>query len=243
MDLLTPIQVGALTLPNRVVMAPMSRARSDSNHAPNDLVAEYYAQRASAGLLISESTSVSRFSVSRAGTSGLYTDAQTEGWRGVAGRVQARGGRIFVQLYHMGRKSNVSRMASGDRPIAPSAIQSAPQEGGANTYFEFQTPRALETDEVSGVVGEFRQAAERALKAGLDGVEIHAGNGYLIEQFLKDATNLRTDRYGGEIQNRARILMEIVDAVADVFGSGRIGVRISPHYRDGGIDETDPAAL
>jgi N-ethylmaleimide reductase len=243
MTLLRPLQVGNLDLPNRVVMAPMTRARSSENHAPNDLVAEYYAQRASAGLLITEASSVSRLSVSRPGTSAIHQDVHAEGWRRVAEQVHGRGGRIFQQLYHMGRKADPTRLPEGERPVAPSAVRSTPQVGGANTYFEFDEPHALTTTEVTGVVDEFRNAAALAHKAGMDGVEIHGSNGYLIDQFLKDATNQRTDQYGGSIANRTRFLMEVTEAAIGVFGAGRVGVRISPHYRDGGIGDSDTECL
>lgn len=243
MQMMTPVRIGELTLPNRVAMAPMTRARSSENRAPNELVAEYYAQRASAGLLITEACSVSPLSVSRPGTSAIYLDVHAEGWRQVAERVHGWGGRIFQQLYHMGRKADPSRLPPGERPVGPSAVQSRQQVGGANTYFQFGEPRALATDEVAGIVGEFRNAAVQAQKAGMDGVEIHAAQGYLIDQFLKDATNRRTDRYGGGIANRARFLLEIVDAISGVVGAGRVGVRISPHYRDGGIGDSDTGAL
>jgi len=243
MQLMSPVQVGELTLPNRVAMAPMTRARSAESRAPSELVAEYYAQRASAGLLISEACSVSRLSVSRPGTSAIYLDVHAEGWRRVADRVHQQGGRIVQQLYHMGRKADPSRLPAGERPVAPSAVASDRQVGGANTYFQFGEPRALTVDEVAGVVDEFREAARQARKAGMDGVEIHAAQGYLIDQFLKDATNRRSDRYGGSIANRARFLIEVVDAVVGVFGAGRVGVRISPHYRDGGIGDSDTQAL
>ena len=243
MHLMSPVQIGPLTLPNRVAMAPMTRARSLESRAPNNLVAEYYAQRVSAGLLITEACSVSPLSVSRPGTSAIYLDVHAEGWRRVVERVHGCGGRIFQQLYHMGRKADPSRLPHGERPVAPSAVQSEKQAGGANTYFQFDEPRALATSEVAGVVGEFRTAAEQAKKAGMDGVEIHAAQGYLIDQFLKDATNRRTDRYGGSIANRARFLLEVVEAVGGVFGADRVGVRISPHYRDGGIGDSDTEAL
>lgn len=240
---MTAIQVGDVTLPNRVVMAPMTRARSSDNHAPNDLVAEYYGQRASAGLIITEACSVSRLSVSRPFTSAIHQDVHADGWRRVTQRVHDGGGRIFQQLYHMGRKADPTRLPEGERPVAPSAVRSTPQVGGANTYFEFDEPRALTTEEVAGVVDEFRNAAEMARKAGMDGVEIHGSNGYLIDQFLKDATNRRTDQYGGGIANRARFLLEVTEAAIGVFGAGRVGVRISPHYRDGGIGDSDTESL
>ncbi len=206
------------------------------------MVAEYYAQRASAGLIVTEASSVSPLSVSRPHASAIYNDTHRAGWRQVAERVHAAGGIIFQQIYHLGRKSDPSRMPDGVAPVAPSAVAARGQVNGVNGPVDFALPRALETDEVGAVVGEFRAAARKAQQAGMDGVEIHGANCYLIDQFLRDGTNRRTDRYGGSIENRARLLLEVVDAVIGVFGRDKVGVRLSPHARGDGISGSDPAA-
>ena len=242
MKLLTPIRVGRYELRNRMVMSPMARARSGEDRAPTPMVAEYYAQRATAGLIVTEASSVSPLSVSRPHTSAIYLDPHTAGWRRVAQAVHARGGVIFQQLYHLGRKCDPSRMPGGATPVAPSAIPAQGQVQGANGPVAFATPRALETDEIAGIVDEFRRAATNAKIAGMDGIEIHGANGYLIDEFLRDNSNKRTDRYGGNAANRARFLLEVVEAVTGVFGADRVGVRFSPQRGVDGIDDSDPAA-
>ncbi len=242
MDLFSPIRIGPYELKNRMVMAPMARARCDDRRVPTPMVGEYYAQRASAGLIVSEACSVSPMSVSRPHAAAIYLAAHAQGWRQVAAAVHDRGGRIFQQLYHLGRKSDPSRMPGGARPVAPSEIAALGQVNGANGRLDFALPRALEAEEIPAIVDQFRSAAHNARGAGMDGVEIHGANAYLLEQFLKDATNKRTDRYGGTAQNRARFLLEVVDAVSQVFGAERVGVRLSPHTRGDGIDDSDPAA-
>ena len=241
MKLLQPIRTGALELPNRMVMAPMSRARSDANRVPNAVVAQYYGQRASAGLIVTEATAVGPLSVSRPHTSAIFLDEHVAGWRLVTARVHQNGGRIFQQLYHRGRKADPEHMPAGEAPIAPSAIKS-PDLFGPRHYV-FGEPREIATNEVPVIVEQFRNAAAQAKAAGMDGVEIHAANGYLIEQFLRAETNRRTDRYGGSVAHRARFLLEIVEAVIDVWGPGRVGVKITPHYQDGGNADPDPAVL
>ncbi len=206
------------------------------------MVADYYAQRASAGLIISEASSVSPLSVSRPHAAAIYSDVHARGWQRVADRVHAAGGRIFQQIYHLGRKSDPSRMPQGAPPVAPSAIAARGQINGINGPVAFAVPRALETAEITDVVGEFKAAALNAKSAGMDGVEIHGANCYLIDQFLRDGSNRRTDRYGGSVENRARFLLEVVDAVVAVLGPKRVGVRLSPHARGDGIFDTDPAA-
>lgn len=243
MTLFAPIRLGPYELRNRLVMAPMARARSDENRAPNAMVAEYYAQRATAGLIVTEASSVSPLSVSRPHASAIYGAGHEAGWRLVAERVHAAGGAIFQQLYHLGRKSDPSRMPDGAVPVAPSAIAARGHVAGVAGPTDFAVPRALETDEIAGVVAEFRTAAENAKRAGMDGIEIHGANSYLIDQFLRDGTNRRSDRYGGGVENRARFLLEVVDAVAGVFGADRVGVRLSPHMRGDGIADSDPAAI
>ncbi len=242
MNLFTPCRLGSLELPNRFAMAPLARARCGDDRAPTELVARYYTQRGTAGLMITEASSVSPMSVSRPHAAAIHSPAQTAGWKHVADGVHAAGGRIFQQLYHLGRKSDPSRMPHGEAPVAPSAIAARGQIGGLHGPVDFAMPRALETDEIAGVVGEFRAAAANALRAGMDGVEIHGANCYLIDQFLRDGANVRTDRYGGCVENRARFMLEVVEAAIEVFGRERVGVRLSPHAHGDGIFDSDPAA-
>jgi N-ethylmaleimide reductase len=242
LELLRPIRVGRYELRNRIVMAPMQRSRNDADRVPTPIVAEYYAQRTSVGLMVTEASSVSPLSVGRPGAAAIYRDVQAAGWRRVAQAVHAKGGLIFQQLYHLGRKSDPSRMPDGKIPVAPSAIAGTGQVAGVNGPVPFATPRPLETGEIAGVVAEFARAATNARDAGMDGVEIHGANGYLIDEFLRDGTNRRTDRYGGSAVNRARLLLEVVEAAIGVFGGDRVGVRISPHFRVDGIADSDPAA-
>ncbi len=240
-DLFTPIQLGPLELPNRMVMAPMTRNRCPDT-VPTDLTAEYYRQRATAGLIITEGAQVSEQGIGYPATPGIHTPEQVEGWRKVTDAVHAAGGRIFVQLWHCGRISHPDFHA-GEPPVAPSAIKPA---GQAFTYEGpkgFVTPRALETDEIPGIVDQYRHAAACAMEAGFDGVEIHAANGYLIDQFLRDRPNHRTDTYGGSIENRIRFLAEVAEAVCAEIGADRVGVRISPVNRFNDIEDSNPQAL
>jgi N-ethylmaleimide reductase len=241
--LLTPLRIGSFELKNRIVLAPMQRARNDAERVPTDIMCQYYVQRATMGLLISEASSVSPVSVGRPGAAAIFRAAQAEGWRRVAAAVHATGAVMFQQLYHLGRKSDPSRMPPGETPVSASAVQPKGQLNGANGPVDFATPRPLATDEIAGVVAQFRQAAKNAREAGMDGIEIHGANGYLIMQFLCDATNKRTDRYGGSIANRVRLLVEIVAAVIGEVGRDRVGVRISPHFRTDGIGDSDTPAL
>ena len=243
MDLFTPIRVGRFELPHRIVMAPMARARSGLDRAPTPMVADYYAQRAAAALIVTEASTVSPLSVSRPHASGEYLAVHRAGWQLVTEKVHAKGGRIFQQLYHLGRKADPSRMPDGQQPVAPSAVAAKGQVAGLNGPVEFAVPRPLATREIAGVVAEFRAAAILARDAGMDGIEIHGANGYLIDQFLRDGCNRRDDRYGGSVANRARFLLEIADAVIGVFGADRVGVRLSPHARGDGLVDSDPAAL
>ena len=238
-DLFTPVRVGPFDLKNRVVMAPMTRSR----WAYPDLVGRYYAQRAGAGLLVSESTSVGPLSVSRPHSSRMDDDSWIPLWAAAAETVHKANGVIFQQLYHLGRKSDPSRLPAGVQPIAPSAIAAKGQIMGVTGMIDFAVPRALDTDEVPGIVAEFRVAAVRAKAAGLDGVELHGANCYIVDQFLRDGANKRTDRYGGSIANRARFVLEVVDALTDVFGADRVGVRVSPHALGDGISDSDPVSL
>ena len=242
-DLLSPIRVGRLTLPNRIVMAPMQRARNDVDRVPTEIVCRYYAQRASMGLLISEASSVSPLSVGRPGAAAIFDPAQAAGWARVAAAVHAKGGIMFQQLYHLGRKSDPSRMPSGETPVSASAVAATGQVQGMAGPVPFAVPRPLRLDEMPGIVAQFRAAAAAARGAGMDGIEIHGANGYLIDQFLRDGANRRTDRYGGSITNRARLLLEIVAAVCDEVGADRVGVRLSPYARGDGLADSDPAAL
>jgi N-ethylmaleimide reductase len=241
--LFTPAKVGPYRLSHRLVMAPLTRMRSDPGDIPSDLMVEYYAQRASdGGLIVSEATPVSTRGNGYAGAPGIYSDSQIAGWRRVTDAVHAKGGRIFQQLWHVGRQSHVDLQPNGEAPVAPSAIAA---EGYAYTKHgeaPFSMPRALELHEIAGIIEEFRSGAERALRAGFDGVEIHGANGYLPDQFLQDGTNKRTDEYGGPVENRARFLLEVTRAAISVWGADRVGVRIAPSGTYGSMSDSDPAA-
>lgn len=242
-DVLSPIHLGPYTLPNRVVMAPMTRNRAGPGNVPQDLNAEYYRQRASAGLIITEATQISPQGVGYPATPGIHSAEQVTGWQKVTDAVHKQGGRIFLQLWHVGRISHPSLQPDGALPVAPSAIQ---PEGEAITYEgpqPFVTPRALETEEIPGIVRQYIVGAENALAAGFDGVEIHSANGYLLDQFLRDGSNQRNDHYGGSIENRARLLMEVTQAVTAVWGGGRVGVRISPLQPFNDMRDSNPEAL
>ena len=241
-DLFQPVRLGPYQLANRIVMAPLTRSRAGEDGVPRPLMAEYYAQRASAGLIITEGANISPQGRGYALTPGIYDAAQVEGWRQVTEAVHARGGRIFPQLWHVGRVSHPSLQPGGALPVAPSAIR---PEATSYTEAGFQpcvTPRALATAEIPEIVEQYRHATRNALAAGFDGVEIHAANGYLIEQFLRDSTNKRTDAYGGSRENRARLLLEVTEAVAGVCGGERVGIRLSPVSPVNGADlDSDPA--
>ncbi len=247
-SLFSPLQVGPYRLNHRVVMAPLTRMRAERpSLAPRPLNAEYYGQRATpGGLIIAEASPVMATGHGSPGTPGIYSEQQIKGWRGVVDAVHAKGGLIFLQLWHVGRVSHSSFQPGGVLPVAPSAVpisaalKTMTADGKPAPY---ETPRALETSEIAGVVDSFRQAARNALRAGFDGVEIHGANGYLIEQFLQSHTNLRTDRYGGSIANRTRFLMEITQAVIDVWGVERVGVRLSPYGVANDSGEADPMPL
>jgi N-ethylmaleimide reductase len=226
--LLSPMRLGDLELPNRVIMAPLTRSRADSDgRIPNDLMAEYYAQRASAGLIISEATIVDPMGAGYADTPGIYSDEQVEGWKKVVDAVHAKGGRIFLQLWHVGRVSDPVFL-NGELPVAPSAVKPDGHVSLVRPKKEFVTPRALEISEIKAIVSAFKKSAENAKKAGFDGVEIHGANGYLIDQFLQDSTNKRDDEYGGSIENRARFMLEVTDAVLEVWDKGRVGMHLAP---------------
>ncbi|SMH53674.1 alkene reductase [Azospirillum agricola] len=242
-DLFTPLRLGAIELPNRVIMAPMTRSRAGAGNCPTALTAEYYAQRASAGLIITEATQVCDTAQGYPNTPGIHTDAQTLAWRAVSEAVHAAGGRIVTQLWHVGRISHPLFQPNGAAPLAPSAVAAKGELYTGQGMQPFPVPRALETDEIPVLVRHFADAAKRAVfDAGLDGVEIHAANGYLIDQFLRDRTNRRTDRYGGSVENRARFLLEILEATAHAIGADRIGVRLSPTGVFNDMGDSDPAA-
>lgn len=239
--LFTPFQVGPYELRNRVVMAPMTRSRAGEGNVPTPLMAEYYGQRAGAGLIITEGSQVSPQGVGYPHTPGIHTDAQVDGWRAITDAVHARGGRVFLQLWHVGRVSHPTLQPGGALPVAPSAIgiegEMLYTAAGPVPYV---TPRALATDEIAGVVEQFAEGARRAYRAGFDGVELHGANGYLFDQFLRDGSNHRTDRYGGSPENRARLLVETTAAVVDVWGADRVGVRVSPTGALNGMHDSDP---
>ncbi|WNW11652.1 alkene reductase [Pseudomonas sp. DTU_2021_1001937_2_SI_NGA_ILE_001] len=225
--LFDPITVGDLELPNRIIMAPLTRCRADEGRVPNAMMAEYYVQRASAGLIISEATSVTPMGVGYPDTPGIWSTDQVRGWSNVTKAVHGAGGRIVLQLWHVGRISHPSYL-NGETPVAPSAVKPAGHVSLVRPQAEFPTPRALELAEIGDVIEAYRSGAENAKAAGFDGVEIHAANGYLLDQFLQTKTNQRTDRYGGSLENRARLLLEVTDAVIDVWGAGRVGVHLAP---------------
>jgi N-ethylmaleimide reductase len=239
-DILSPFRLGPLALPNRVVMAPMTRNRAGPDNVPGPLNATYYAQRSSAGLIVSEATQVSPQGVGYPGTPGIHGDEQIAGWKLVTEAVHAAGGRIFLQLWHVGRISHPSLQPDNALPVAPSAIAPAGQAWTLDGMKNYVTPRALETAEISGIVEDFRRGAKNARAADFDGVELHGANGYLIDQFLRDGANRRTDRYGGSALNRARFLLEVVEAVAGEWGAARVGVRLSPTNPYNDIADSNP---
>lgn len=243
MKLLTPLTVGDLSLPNRVIMAPLTRVRADGRHVATDLIAEHYRQRASAGLLIAEATMVAGDARAFGWEPGIYSAAHVEGWRTVTTAVHAAGGRIALQLWHPGRATHpdlndgVQPVSSSDRPIRDDTIHTP---NGSQPY---PVPRPLRTDEIPAIVEHFRRGAENAFEAGFDAVELHGAHGYLLDQFLRDGVNDRTDAYGGSLGNRARLLFETIDAAIGVFGPGRVGVRISPLVPFNDMKDSDAPAL
>ena len=241
-DIFSPFRLGPLDLPNRVVMAPMTRNRAGPGNVPTALNATYYAQRAGAGLIVTEATQVSPQGVGYPGTPGIHSAAQVAGWKLVTDAVHGAGGRIFLQLWHVGRISHPSLQPGDALPVAPSAIAPAGQAWTTNGMAAFVTPRALETSEIPGIVEDFRRGARYAREAGFDGVELHGANGYLIDQFLRDSTNKRTDRYGGSASNRARFLIEVTQALIGEWGGERVGVRLSPTNPYNDIADSHPAA-
>jgi N-ethylmaleimide reductase len=237
--LFSPYRLGDLTLPNRLVMSPMTRSRAFDGNVPNPLAATYYAQRASAGLIVTEATQVSPQGVGYIRTPGIHSSEQVAGWRSITAAVHRSGGRIVAQLWHVGRVSHPD-FHGGALPVAPSAL---PVEGEAFTTrgrTKLVTPRALETKELPGIIAQFRQAAENARTAGFDGVELHGANGYLLDQFLRDGSNRRTDAYGGSIANRARFPLAVVDAVTGVWGPQRVGYKLSPYFSGYSMSDSNP---
>jgi N-ethylmaleimide reductase len=242
-DLFQAVQFGPYKLSNRIVMAPLTRSRAQQGDIPSKLAAGYYRQRASAGLIIAEATQISPQGKGYAYTPGIYNRAQVEAWKSVTDAVHEEGGCIFLQLWHVGRISHPALQIDNVLPVAPSAIR---PEGNAFTedgFVPFVTPRALELNEIAGIVAQYREASQYALDAGFDGVEIHAANGYLLDQFLRDSTNKRSDIYGGTLENRTRLLLEVTAAVVSVWGAERVGVRLSPISPANDIADSDPATL
>jgi 2,4-dienoyl-CoA reductase-like NADH-dependent reductase (Old Yellow Enzyme family) len=239
--LFDPLVAGELHLPNRIVMAPLTRCRAEGERVPTPLMAEYYAQRSSAGLIISEATAVSPKGVGYPDTPGIWSDEQVAGWKLVTSAVHSKGGRILLQLWHVGRVSDPSYLA-GALPVAPSAIAPTGHVSLIRPEKPFVTPRALRTDELAAIVAAYRHGAENAARAGFDGVEIHGANGYLLDQFLQDSTNHRTDEYGGTIENRARLMLEVADAVISVWGAGRVGMHLAPRGDAHSMGDSNPGA-
>ncbi|ELS32394.1 MULTISPECIES: alkene reductase [Pseudanabaena] len=242
-NLLSTVKLGRYTLPNRIVMAPLTRNRAAAGNVPTTLNALHYEQRSSAGLLITEASQVSPQGLGYPNTPGIYSSEQVEGWRLVTNAVHAKGGKIFLQLWHVGRISHPDLQPHGELPVAPSAI--AP-EGEVATYTgmkPYVTPRALELEEIPQIIEQYRLGAKNALEAGFDGVEIHSANGYLLDQFLQDNTNHRTDIYGGSLENRARLLLEVTAAVVDVWGGDRVGLRLSPSGTFNSMYDSNRAAI
>jgi len=226
--LFTPTRLGAIEVGNRIAMAPLTRNRAIEGRVPNPLAIQYYEQRASAGLIIAEATQISPLGQGYLDTPGIYSQAQIDAWRKVTDAVHGRGGRIVLQLWHVGRISHTSLLPDGEVPVAPSALRANGKTFTAKGFEDVSEPRALRLDEIPALIQDFRQAARNAITAGFDGVEVHAANGYLIDQFLRDGSNLRTDEYGGSIENRTRLLDEVVRAIASEIGAERTGVRLSP---------------
>jgi 2,4-dienoyl-CoA reductase-like NADH-dependent reductase (Old Yellow Enzyme family) len=240
-SLFDPLQLGAIRAANRVLMAPLTRARATRDHVPTPIMADYYRQRASAGLIISEATGISRQGLGWPYAPGLWSDEQVAAWRPVTAAVHEAGGRIVAQLWHMGRAVHSS--VTGEQPVSASASATP---GDAHTYegkAPYEQARPLAVEEIPGVIADYVRAAKNALAAGFDGVQIHAANGYLIDQFLRDGSNRRTDDYGGSIENRVRLLREVTQAVVDAIGADRVSVRLSPNGDSQGVDDSNPAEL
>lgn len=240
--LLDPIDIGSLHLPNRVIMAPLTRLRGTVDHLPTALQAEYYAQRASAGLIISEGTPVSPMGVGYAQVPGIWAREQMELWKPIVAAVHAAGGRMFAQIWHVGRVSH-PMFLQGRQPVAPSAIAPAGHVSNVRPEVAFEVPHALTLEEIQQVIEEFRLGAAYAQEAGFDGVEIHGANGYLLDQFLHGGSNVRTDEYGGPVENRARLMLEVADAAISVWGAGRVGMHLAPRGDVMSMDDANPAEI
>jgi 2,4-dienoyl-CoA reductase-like NADH-dependent reductase (Old Yellow Enzyme family) len=237
--LFDPLKAGALSLPNRILMAPLTRSRATPDHrVPTDLAVEYYTQRAGAGLIFTEATSVTPRGVGYAATPGIWSDEQVDGWKKINAAVHAAGGRIALQLWHVGRISH-PLFLNGELPEAPSAIKPKGNVSLVRPETEYVTPRAIETPEISRVIAEFRKGAQNAKAAGFDAVHIHGANGYLLDQFLQDSTNQRTDAYGGSIEKRARLMLEVTDAVAEIWGADRVGMHLAPRMDSHDMGDSD----
>ncbi|QHM72372.1 alkene reductase [Mixta intestinalis] len=241
-SLYQPVKIGALELKNRIVMAPLTRMRAVEARTPNEIMLKHYVQRASAGLILTEATSISPQGVGYPNTPGIWSEEQIAGWKKITDAVHQAGGKIMLQLWHVGRVSDPIHL-DGDLPVAPSAIAPEGHVTLVRPQRPYVTPRALETNEIPGIVADFRRAAENARQAGFDGVEIHAANGYLIDQFLHDGSNKRSDRYGGPIENRARFLLEVVDAVLEVWPADRVGVHLNLMSNSYSMSDSNPPAL
>jgi len=241
-DLFSPVKLGSIAMSNRIVMAPLTRNRSSMEGVPQDMNVTYYEQRATAGLIITEATPISPMGHGYPLLPGIYTDAQITGWKKVTDAVHAKGGKIVIQLWHVGRISHPS-LLNGATPVAPSAVKPAGKAFTFEGLVDFVEPRALDADELPNVVADYVQASQNALKAGFDGVEIHSANGYLLDQFLRDGSNKRTDNYGGSIENRARLLMEVTKSVVDAIGSDQVGLRLSPVNPFNDMKDSNPQAL
>src|SRR6195952_2730472 len=241
--LFEPYKLGPITLSNRIVMAPLTRNRALAGMIPNPLAIEYYGQRASAGLLITEASQVSQQGQGYQDTPGIYSKEQVAGWRKVTDRVHAAGGKIFIQIWHVGRISHVSLQENNQAPVAPSAIRAKGKTFVGGTFTEISEPRALALEEIPGIIESFRRGTANAMEAGFDGVEIHGANGYLLDQFAKDGTNKRTDSYGGSIENRAKFMLEVSKAVAAEAGPDRTGIRISPVTPANDVSDSNPQPL
>lgn len=237
--LLEPLKLGDLVLPNRIIMAPLTRSRAGVERIPNDMMREYYEQRAEAGLILTEATAISPMGVGYADTPGIWSQAQIEGWKAITKAVHEAGGRIFMQLWHVGRISD-PKFLDGKLPVAPSAIQPGGRLSQQAKEHQLVTPRALEHHEIKQTIEDYRQGALNAKAAGFDGVELHAANGYLIDQFLQTGSNERTDEYGGSVENRARFLLEIADAIIPIWGANRVGVHLAPRGDSNFISDANP---
>ena len=242
-SLFDPIHLGEIALANRVVMAPLTRNRAAAGRVPSPLAALYYRQRAGAGLIVSEATQIAPLGQGYLDTPGIYSREQVEGWKAVTRAVHERGGKIVVQLWHVGRISHVSLLPAGEVPVAPSAIAANTQTYTAKGFEAVSAPRALKLEELPAIVEQYRLAARNAIEAGFDGVEVHGANGYLLDQFLRDGMNQRTDTYGGSIENRARLLIEVMQAVTTEIGSGRTGLRLSPVTPSNDASDSNPQPL